>query len=371
MRVIQVITMGSDLYGAQRHVLDLCTWLNSEGHEVLLLVGSVGKLTDELGSLGVRYIEIKNLKRRINPFNDFLVCIKLILLIRKFRPDLVASHSSKAGILTRLASFICGVPNVFTAHGWSFADGVDKYSSYFYLQIERLMGCISNKVICVSESDRDLAIKKKVAHISKLELVYNGVRDLYKVHLNNKHIIRQKSFIRIIMVAGFRPQKDYETLVLALAEIKDLPWEAYFIGDGVLIDETKDFVEKFKLTKRIVFTGAIDNVEDYLESADIMVLSTNWEGLPLSIIEGMAYYLPIVASDLDGIKEQVENEVNGFIFYRRNFVDLSLALKRLILDENLRVTMGKNSRKRYLSKFTLDTMCENTFKVYSNLILNK
>ncbi|MFC3812345.1 glycosyltransferase family 4 protein [Lacihabitans lacunae] len=369
MKIIQVITQGHELYGAQKHVLDLSEKLKDDGHQILVIVGSKGNMTNELDLRGISFYELKFLKRNINIYYDIVAFYKLIILFKEFKPDLVASHSSKAGILVRLVCFLYKIPNVFTVHGWSFEEGINTYSRFFFLQVERLMGLISNKIICVSHSSKSYAIKKGVANQSKIEVIYNGINDLNKRNepIINKEDVRTGLNKRLVMVAGFRPQKDYFTLIMSLKNIVDFEWEAYFIGDGPLLNEMKELVVSLNLENRIIFTGAINNVHAFLESSKIMVLSTNWEGLPLSILEGMSFNLPIIATNLDGIKEEVIAGYNGILVGRKNISELSNALRYLLSNEELRIQMGNNSRKLFLEKFTIENMYLETFKVYSKI----
>lgn len=364
MKVLQIITLGHELYGAQKHVLELSEMLSQDNHEVVVVVGTEGALTEQLKEKSINYILLESLKREINLFYDFKCIYDLTKIYNKFRPDIVATHSSKAGIVGRIAAWLCGIPNTFTAHGWSFEEGIPEPSRTLFFWIEKLVGKISTKVIAVAELEREYALKKKVIEANKIEVVHYGTKDNY---ISSRKVISISEKVKkftITMVAGFRPQKDHRTLIEALYELRHLDWCVYFLGDGPLEDEIKEYVKSLGFAEKFHFEGAVSNVDFYLYKTDLMVLSTNWEGLPISIIEGLSFYLPVIATDVAGVKEEVIDGFNGFTFKRGDWNKLKEDILTLFNNIEKREKFSKNSRKLFEEKFTLNMMYSKTLNIY-------
>jgi glycosyltransferase involved in cell wall biosynthesis len=365
MKIIQVITNGHHLYGAQKHVIELSICLKKDGHDVLVVVGSLGRMTEILEQEGIAFFHLKSLVHQIHPYYDAKCVRDLIKIFKSENPDIVASHSSKAGIVARIACWLSKIPNTFTAHGWSFADGIPQPQKSIFYVIEKIMGLISYQVITVANIEKDYALSKKILPAHKIKTIYNGAKDNAKDLLHKK--IKNEIFT-ITMVAGIRPQKDHETLIRALEKIRDLNWQVYFLGDGELENKTKALVDNLNLSQKFHFEGAVLNVEDYLLKTDIMALITNWEGLPISIIEGLSFGLPIVATNVAGVKEEVIDNYNGITVERGDIESIKTAILNLYYNADLRKQYGINSRKLFESNFTVETMYKNTLTLYQSII---
>jgi glycosyltransferase involved in cell wall biosynthesis len=362
MKVIQIITLGHELYGAQRHVIDLCLSLQAEGHEVILLIGNAGKMEEYAQAIGIKTYVLKHLKRAIHPYHDFAGVLELIQLFKELKPDLVASHSSKAGILARIAAWWLKIPNTFTVHGWSFAEGSGVVARKTYQVIEKLTGLISDKIIVIAKADEEYALQLRVIKPTKMALIYHGIRppDDFDKSADNE------SFV-MVMAARFQAQKDHETLIEALIPLRDMNWQLYLLGDGELLHTMKEKVKKAGLLGKVFFEGAVDNVPEYLKKADVFLLITNWEGLPLSILEAMAHGLPVIATDVAGIKEEVINGVNGFLVPRKNAQSITSAIANLYHNRTMTIDMGKKSKERFEKYFTIDLMTSRTLALYREL----
>lgn len=363
MRIAQVITCGRRLYGAQRHVLDLCVAARDQGHEVLVLVGASGDLTAALEVEGVPWRLVPALGRAPHPIQDVLALAQLVRRLRSFGPDVVASHSSKAGTLARLASWWLGLPNTFTAHGWAFEEGVPWTRRQVFLGIERLVGLVTDTVITVADRGRELALRHRVVAPEKLARIYYGVADA-----GAGRIPQPSPPFTMAMVAGFREQKDHRTLIQALARLADRPWQLFLLGDGPLQGAVRDLVHRLGLDGRVHFEGMVDDVAGYLLRTDLLVLTTHWEGLPISILEGLTFGLPVLATDVSGVREQVLDGVNGVLVPPRDEHAVARALARLMDHPEQLEALAAASRPLYLERFTLDRMCAETLQLYRRLV---
>lgn len=364
MKILYVITRSDVVGGASVHLLDLAEGVKSLGHQVLILVGGGGIFVDFAKERGLNVRPLRHLVRKISPIKDILALSEILRVIVDFEPDVVHLHSSKAGVLGRLAARIRGVPAVFTVHGWAFTDGVSSAAKFFYTGIERCLARISSQIILVSNFDRDLALRCGVGVPDLLLTIHNGVVDLSPNELKKELGPR----VRLIMVARFDEQKDHLLLVRALASIKDLPWELEFVGDGPLQAQCRQLVAQLGLARRVAFSGFCNDVHCRIAESDVLVLSSKWEGLPLTIIEAMRGGLPVVASNVGGVSELVLDGVTGFLAKRNDEAAMTTSLRAVLEAEDRRNSMGVAARLRYEQNFSFEKMRDKTMAVYQAVL---
>ncbi|SHG53108.1 glycosyltransferase family 4 protein [Ornithinibacillus halophilus] len=364
MKIVQFVTRMDVLGGAQVHVRDLAIHLKERGHDVVVVSRGRSSLTEELAEKDIPYYEINNLVVGINPYRDLLAYLELQKLLKKIRPDLMAVHSSKAGILGRLAGKRNKIPTVFTAHGWSFTDGVSNKKRLIYKSIERMAGRMSQGVITVSEYDYHLAVNNKIIAPSKLKVVHNGVPDTAPMLRSTPRIDPPI----ITMVARFAYPKDHVTLIRVLHRIKHLPWKLELIGDGPLLQENHQLVNELGLTDKVHFYGAREDVPELLAKSQLFVLISEFEGLPLSIIEAMRSRLPVIASNVGGVRELVSDSQTGFLIEKGNDIQLKECLESLLKNQELREQMGTMGRSKYEEEFTFTKMLNETYQFYQKVM---
>lgn len=367
VKIAYIITRADAIGGAQVHVKDLAYFFKKQGHEVIVLVGGTGPFTEKLRELDIPYIVLRHLVRPINPFKELLALKEIINVLCQVKPDIISLHSSKAGWLGRLAAKWLKIPVVFTAHGWSFTEGVPNKKRLVYRWAEKLVAPFTDKIITVSEYDRELAIRYKIAYPSKIVTIHNGMSDIDSTLFAKPEV----EPVHLIMVARFEEPKDHILLLEALRELKDLSWTLELIGDGPLMGRVKEKAENIKILDRVQFSGTRDDVPFRLSRAQIFVLASKWEGFPLSILEAMRAGLPVIASDVGGVKEAVINGVTGYLVSRGDKYSLKNYLKQLILDPDKRVQFGLAGRKRYKEFFTFERMAKQTMEVYREVVGQK
>lgn len=362
--ILYIITRGI-LGGAQKHILHLSQYLKKD-FAVHVIIGQKGHLWDSLQNKGVHVYYFPSLVKDISPLNDAKTLLQIISLIKRIRPNLISTHSSKAGILGRLAARICGVPVIFTAHGWAFTDGVSEKSRNRYIKIERLAARWADRIICVSEYDRQLALNHRVASKQKLLTIYNGM-PLYKEH-NRIHQTMGKP-VNVIMVARFSEPKDQAFLLRAISSLcTEIPFIVSFVGEGELKPIMQELSLELGIEDKVMFLGERKDVANLLTESDVFVLTSKWEGFPRSILEAMRAGLPVIASDVGGCKEAVIEGETGFLIHREDEAALKQRLKELIDDPYLRNKMGQAGAQRFLDNFTFDIMFKKTFEVYQQVM---
>lgn len=361
--VLFVITRGDSIGGGQIHVRDLARALQARGMRVAVAAGSSGALADELRKTGILYFEIPDLVRSIHPVYDLIAISALRRRIRAFRPELVSCHTAKAGLVGRLAALCEGVPALFTAHGWQFAEGIPAWQKLTVLSVETLLARLTRRIITVSQYDRDLALRYKLGSRAKIRLVHNGMPWL------DREERRQgtSASVRLIMVARFQEQKDHGTLFEALERLEELPWTLELIGDGPDMARWQGWVDERGWSSRVKFAGQVLDVPRRLEATDIFVLASLWEGFPRSILEAMRASLPVVVSDVGGVRESVTDGVTGFVVPARDPVALADRLAQLVADAELRRSLGAAGRDRYEKDFTFEAMLAQTQAVWDKV----
>lgn len=368
MRIVYLIARSDEIGGAHIHVRDCALYMSRKGHEVIVIVGGNGVYLDMLEHSEINFIPVRSLHRTINPFYDLIAFFALWRIIHKLCPDIFSLHSAKAGFLGRLLPIRNSkVKTIFTAHGWSFADGISLMPRLIYLLIEQCLSFRCDKIICVCNKDRALALRKHVADKSKICTVYNGMPDLSGNYIEPR--LGSEGPIRISCIARFEKQKDHATLLTALSRLTHYDWHLQLLGEGPLKDRIAAYAHSLNISERVSFLGRCDNVYPHLVSSDIFVLPSLWEGFPRSILEAMMMSLPIVASDVGGVSESVHHNVNGFLVPRRDVECWTNSLEHLLSSKSLRLEYGLQSRSLYVSMFSFDRMATQTLDLYVNILL--
>lgn len=361
VRIAYLITRSDAIGGAQIHVLDLSAAMTSAGHDVRVLVGGEGPFTELLAERGVAFESITALRPEVST-RDLTALAEVRRALRSFGPDLVSAHSSKGGLLGRVAARSLKLPVVFTAHGWAFAEGVEERRRRVYTKLERAMAYFSSAIVCVSDADRRLAEAAGVGRGDRRHVVINGVRDVSPPWRADPG----REPPHAVMVARLDDQKDHDTLLSALARLAH-PLKMSLVGDGPRQSELRSRAAGLGLD-HVEFLGYRADVHRVLAGAQMLVLVSHWEGLPRSIIEGMRAGLPVVASDVGGVGELVSNGQTGLLVERGDTDALAQALNRMAEDPGLRRAMGRSGRERFEVELSMTRLVDETVAIYEEVI---
>jgi glycosyltransferase involved in cell wall biosynthesis len=364
VKIAYVITRSEPMGGAQVHVRDLSVALSREGHDVTVLTGGTGRFTEELTDHGVSWLPIPHLQSAIHPLADARAFGHLRAALKTLRPELVSTHSSKAGVLGRIAARSLRSPVIFTAHGWAFTPGSPRRTAALYRFVERSVAPLAARIITVSDFDRELAIRAGVAAADHVTTIHNGVPDTGLEHRADP----TRSPVRLIMVARFEQQKDHRTLLESLAGLTDLSWHLDLVGEGPALPATEALAERLGLDQRVQFWGARRDIAHRLAGAQVFMLISNWEGFPRSILEAMRAGLPVVASNVGGVSESVQHERTGIVVPRGDVEVLRAGLRRLLTNPDVRGRMGADGRRRYEELFRLELTAARTVAVYHDVL---
>lgn len=359
-----VITRSDTIGGAHVHVRDLAIALTGIGYRVRVFVGGSGMYVSHLQERGVEVHCLPSLDRDISPYRDLNAMRELRRGLGLFQPDLVSTHSSKAGWLGRLVARTMGLPVLFTAHGWSFSSGVPQPTRSVYAVAEAIASRISSSIVTVCDYDKRLAERWRVIPPHRACTIHNGVPDISQ----GQQASPAGAPPRIVMTARFDAPKDHDTLLSALAGVRGVEYGVDLIGDGPGEERAYALAESLGLLPRVRFLGQLADVGPYLAAAHIFVLVSDWEGFPRSILEAMRAGLPVVATKVGGVSEAVTPRETGFLVRRGDAEDLRIQLCRLLASPSLRARMGYAGRRRYEGHFTFERLLADTVSVYQTLV---
>ena len=326
--------------GAQKYVFDMATSLPKDQFEPIVAGGGKGIMAEKIISAGLPYLEIKSFQRDISFWKEIVSFFEILKILFKTKPDIVHVSSSKAGgmagmaILTYLAVKPPrgGLTAVFTVHGWAFLESRPKWQIFLIKLASKITCLFYDKIICVSRNDYNEAIKNKIAPAQKLTFIHNGINPADY---------------------NFQERMEKEFTVGAIGEATKNKGHKY------LIEASKNFPD-IKLN----IISNIPNASKYLKNFDIFVLPSLKEGLPYVILEAGLAGLPVIASNVGGIPEIIENGKEGLLVPPANPEELAVAIKKLIEDKTLRENLAKNLQEKIQREFSLEKMLKETISQY-------
>ena len=348
MKILHVIT-SLRTGGAEKLMVDLLPRMKAKGHEVDLCVfdGVRTPFYEELESKGVKVIPLG-----YSVYSLFNIC-KLVPLMRGY--DIVHSHNTACQYFVAIASFFSKCKIYTTEHNTS-----NRRRNGWWRMLDRWMYGRYDKVVCISE----LTKKNLIQHIGisfedKCVIIYNGIDLKTFAGISSSPITNEK---KVLMVSAFREQKDQKTLIKAMKELpSDYVLELAGGGDERLIDECKQLVHELQLDERVEFMGVRTDIPSLLAESDVVVLSSHYEGLSLSSLEGMASGKPFVASDVEGLRDIVSGY--GVLFPHGDSKVLATEIRRLCEDTVYAKQVAVRCQAR-AKMFDIEVMVQNYLYLY-------
>lgn len=356
MKILHIIT-NTALGGAQKVCIDLCRSAIKEGNSVAVTSMAGGYLWEQLPQEVAKF-KLKNMVKQIKMKSDLKVFFELKDVVRQYKPDIIHLHSSKAGVLGRLVAFPYCHRVIYTVHGF---DSIRlKYRKF--LPLERILQYFCGAIVGVSDYDNKNLKSERIKN--NVCTIYNGIEENTIVHATQLPIKTDKRII--LTIARISPPKK---LQMFLDVARKLP-EYDFIWLGGDPEHTTDELPVvYDVPTNAHLLGDIPNASKYIKFCDLFVLFSDFEGLPMTIIEAMSQKKAVVASNVGGIYELID-ESNGCLI--NNNVDYAIeAIKHILSDDDLRLKMEENSYKKYKEKFTLKKMWTDYKVIYEKLICNK
>jgi glycosyltransferase involved in cell wall biosynthesis len=378
MRIVHIITR-LIVGGAQENTLLSCEGQHDHGHQVTLMtgpaIGPEGSLMERAGRYGYSVEVIEGMRRAILPGKDYGTYRWLVRRLRELRPDIVHTHSSKAGIIGRWAAARAGIPViVHTIHGLAFTASTSHCVNRGYELLERITAPKTTKIVCVADSMRDQSLAKNIGRPEQYVTVYSGMETgpflnpaVWRDEVRKQLGLRDEH-LAIGTIARLFDLKGHDDL-LDMAPQLCAKWpnlRFLWVGDGSLREQFERRVNQMNLRDRFILTGLVPptRIPELANAMDILVHPSRREGLARALPQGSLAGKPVVTYDIDGAKEGVVDGVTGFVVSPFDKTAVAASIGRLMEDADLRQRMGAAGRTFALGRFDAVVMVNALERVY-------
>ena len=360
IKVMQVST-DSNIGGAGIWLLTFLKFYDREKIDVVVVIPEDSALKSRIEELGVRYIEAEGI-RDVSFSKEAIGNLREI--IRREKPDVIHTHAS---LSARIAAKLENVPAANTRHCLEAPKKGIKRLIY-----RTLNNYLSDAVVAVSKAVYNNLSEDGIPD-NKLRLIYNGVQPLEILSLEKIQEIKSglglENSFTVGIFARLESVKNHMLFLRAAAAMYQVndAFRFIIVGGGSMEEELKKEVKRLGIEKAVIFTGYVKDVTGYMNAVDVNVLTSDFEALSISLIEGMTVGKPCVTTDAGGTREVVENGVSGFVVPVNDAVNLSACIMKLASDPALCRCMGEAGRKMALEKFSPVEMCDKLYTMYEEL----
>ncbi len=341
-------------------------------------IGPEGSLTERAKAGGFNMRIIPQLRRAIHPGRDWSSYRQFLRLLRDIKPDVVHTHSSKAGIIGRAAAAKLGIPVVHTIHGASFHRGQSRLQKRVYLALEKWAARRTDRFISVCDAMTDQYVAAGIAPREKFVTIYSGMEvELFLQPPRPPSEVRQElgigpEHVVIGKVARLFHLKGHEYVIRAApAVVAGNPNVRFlFVGDGILREQFEVEIGRAGLSEHFVFTGLVPpgQVPSFVAAMDVVVHTSQWEGLARVLPQALIAGKPVVSYDVDGAREVVVPGETGYLLPPDSVDELAAALLELSQDAELRRRLGQTGRERFTDPFRHETMTRRIRELYQTLL---
>ncbi|MGD1277748.1 MAG: glycosyltransferase family 4 protein [Tepidisphaeraceae bacterium] len=382
MKIVHIITR-LIIGGAQENTLLLCQGQHQRGHEVTLITGPAlgpeGSLMDRARSGGYRVIVVDEMRRAVLPIKDWLALRRLTALLQEIQPDIVHTHSSKAGILGRRAARRAGLGAVVhTIHGLAFTASTHPLVNWLYESLERRAAPLTSRIVCVADAMRDQSLAAGIGAAEQYVTIYSGMETEPFVNppVPRQQVRRDLGFsdedIVIGTIARLFDLKGHDDLLDVAGHLcRQFPTIRFlWVGDGTLRRRLVDRMHQMGLRKHFVLTGMVppSRVPELTGAMDILVHPSRREGLARALPQAALAGIPSIAYDVDGNREAVIDGKTGLIIPPFDSGQLGHAISMLVEKPALRQQMGQAGREFALGRFDAAVMVEALERLYHEIL---
>ena len=335
----KIVHIAQSAGGVAEYLYMFLKKFNSKDYENILIVSQDYEKQIEKFKKYTTETYIVPMVRDIKLKDDLKSTYKVRKILKKEKPDIVYLHSSKAGAIGRLALLLNFKTKIlYNAHGWYFNADIGEKKKKVIALIERILAIKTNKIINISKSEYDSAIRYKIASKKKMCIIENGIdfskfqdSEKYRKSTREKFSIKENEIV-VGVVGRLSEQKDPITTIKAFNEVykENRNVKLMYVGSGELEEKVKKYAKEHSILDRVIITGWVSNVEEYIPAFDIAVLPSKWEGFGLVLIEYMACNKPIVATNVGGICDIIEDGNNGILCNKEDYKDFGKGINKLI-----------------------------------------
>lgn len=376
-RIIGRLNIG----GPAIHAILLTRGLRARGYETLLVAGREGpgesSLRDLAAQKGVEPLFLPEMGREVRPGGDLVTLFRLLRLFRQQQPEIVHTHTAKAGALGRVAAKLAGIPIVIhTFHGHIFDGYFSRGTTRVFLAIERRLAAASTKVLTVSERQRRELLRLRIGSPESVVVMPLGLEldGLLRSDRRKGEIRRRLGASPEVPLIGVIARlvaiKDLSTFLKAASALRRSRSDVRFliVGDGELRARLEQEAHALGLDGCIHFLGWQRDLEPIYADLDLVVLSSLNEGTPVSLVEGMAAGLAVVATEVGGVPDLVEHGKTGLLVPPKDPKALSTAMEALLGDPERRREMGRLGRETVYPKYSDTALVDRMDRLYSSLL---
>ncbi len=379
-RVLHIITR-MILGGAQENTLLSCEGLKKHpDFDVTLLtgpaIGPEGELIERARNSGIHTIVLPYLRRELHPWRDIKSFHALLKIIRDINPHIVHTHSSKAGILGRFASYCARVPvTIHTIHGLPYHPYLPWWENQLYILLEKAAARCSDSILCVADAMRKQALAAGVGRSEQYRIVYSGMEiGGYLKAGKERRPWREKlgispNEIVVTKIARLFELKGHKYVIEAAPDIisKCPEVKFLFVGDGILRPQLEKKVHELGLDDHFIFTGLLppSDIPFIVAATDILVHASLREGLPRVAVQGLLGGKPVVCFNTDGAPEVVIDNLTGRLIPPKSVRELSEAIIELSQNREKARKMGLKGQKICSQQFSANKMVNDLVKIYN------
>ncbi len=360
------------------------TYLSMEGmdpkeYAVDFACAPGGKLAELTMDAGIPFHPVHHFVQPINPYRDLRALFELITIIRRGKYDIVHTHNSKGGILGRLAARVCGTPVIIhTVHGFAFHSSETRLRRKLFVLLERWAANVSDRLIVISQPLREWGLRMRIGHPSQYTKIYSGIElDKFKCSRPSAELRRSLGVCQDDLVIGLVAKlwsgKGHAATIDAVKQLVDVHQniKLVIVGEGYLREDLEQQTRESGLERHVIFTGFRSDIPDLNAMFDIAVLPSDFEGMGRVLLEAMVMGTPVVASNVGGIPDIVDDGKTGILVPPGNVNSLADAIATLLRDPSLRERMGRAGYDKITQQFSSETMVEQIRQVYEETAKQK
>jgi glycosyltransferase involved in cell wall biosynthesis len=381
LRVIARLNMG----GPSLHVAYLTAGLRERGYETTLVAGTLARGEDSMAfvaqELGIDVLRIEQLGREISPLRDLMATMRLARVIRRERPQILHTHTAKAGTVGRLAAILAGSRRppvvVHTFHGHVLRGYFGPTRSRFFLALERWLAAHTTALIAVGPQVRDDLVALGVAPAERFTVIRLGIELEDRVRASADGRAETRRYLglpsdRFVVgwVGRMTAVKRTEDILDAFRRLRENGVDACLcmVGDGPDRERLERRASEVGVIRDTLFLGYQEDVAPYYAAFDALVLPSANEGTPVSVIEALAAETPVVATRVGGVPDVVRDGEEGFLVETGDTRELAERLTRLAHDPALRQRLGRSGRDRVLKRYAVERLLDDVDRLYRELL---
>jgi glycosyltransferase involved in cell wall biosynthesis len=381
LRVIARLNMG----GPALHVAYLSAGLRDRGYDTTLVAGTLARGEDSMAfvaeELGIDVVRIEELGREISPLRDLRAIVRLARLIRRERPQILHTHTAKAGTVGRLAAMLAGRRRppvvVHTFHGHVLRGYFGPLRSRFFLLLERWLAAHTTALIAVGPQVRDDLVAMGVAPADRFTVIRLGIELEQRVRPSHDRRAETRRYLGVPddrfmvgWIGRMTAVKRTDDVLAAFKRLRDDGVEACLcmVGDGPDRERLERRAHELGVMRDTLFLGYQEDVAPYYAAFDALVLPSANEGTPVSVIEALAAGTPVVATRVGGVPDVVREGEEGFLVETGATDDLAERLCRLAGDAELRQRLGQSGRERVLKRYSVERLLDDVDRLYRELL---